>query len=642
MLTFGVALGFAAHAQVSERVVRELIALEVSRFEWRYLVNDLARQGETDLAVLVLDSRPMSLAGRLYEWHRGRHDVLGMLHEFDARSTATEPLPAVVEDAVMLGGRHRAMVALEHVRANGLKLERNYLLQLKKSGGASPEFLTYFVLANEGRIEEANALLPLITREELAEQSEAVNTLAYRGDSRLAGAIVRAHPNLLRPTVMLDISAVHSDTELEEAAIKRILYDEEAPLVACRAAQYLIVSLVSRDRVHTARRIASRTWGSLAQEREGSYDARLDRAAVQCLIKLGFDSELEQLASDLAASARSRVAKGKALVEDISDSPSRVFAEAVMILVLLGMESESEALLDEFDALYKDRRNSMSLVGEGLRTVKMEALFDMGRYDEALAYALKFDLNSYRSPLPLSAIKALMADGRKEQARDFLTKFLRDQLPTESRALGDRGYWIVGDLARPMVELDMQDELRAWLLELFSSGRKSFVAANAYAALGDFESARAHADDVMASPYRENCLSGVEIMLWKSATGRTWSELATVAAPVYQALLDKFTTEGVFVGRWPRGWAVNYVTALKFVHGDRKMTELLLDNLEQFFASLPQDMRVNAEYDALREAVRGPQLTPDAVHYFALPTSLQERVLDIIVRTRSRPLLSSR
>ena len=450
-LAFVAALAAAASgacAQVSERVVRELIALEGARFEWRYLLYDLARQNETTLAMLVLDSRPMSYAGRLYEWHRGRNDVFGMLHEFNARRSTNEQLPAVIEDAIMFGGAHRAMAALEHVRANGLKLERNYLLQLKRSGGASPEFLTYFLLANEGRIEEANALLPLITREELAEQSEAVNTIAYRGDGRLVGAIVRAHPNLLRPTVMLDISAVHSDTELEEAAIKRILYDEEAPLVGCRAAQALIVSLVSRDRIHTARRIASRTWGSLAQEREGSYDARLDRTAVQCLIKLGFVPELEQLASDLAASARSRVAKGQALVEDISDSPSGVFAEAVLILVLLGKDSESEALLDEFDALYKDRKNSMSLGPGGLRSVKTSILFDMGRYADALAYELKHDFTSYRTPLPIPVIKALMADGRSEEARDFSrssceTSFLPSLARSATADTGLSATWLV-------------------------------------------------------------------------------------------------------------------------------------------------------------------------------------------------------
>jgi tetratricopeptide (TPR) repeat protein len=358
---------------------------------------------------------------------------------------------------------------------------------------------------------------------------------------------------------------------------------------------------------------------------------------VQCLIKLGFVPELEQLASDLAASARNRFAKGEALVQDIDGSPSEVFAEAVEILVYLGKDPESEALLDEFDVLYKSRWDPMSLGAGGLWPVKTSALFDMGHYEDAFAYALKHDHNSYPSPMLVSVIKALMADGQVEQARDFVTRLLPVQRYADPRDLMNPDYYIIGDLARPMVELGMQDELRAWLLELFSSGRTSFVAANAYAALGDFESARAHADDVMASPYRESCLSGIEIMLWRSATGRTWSELATVAAPVYEALLDKFTSDGVFVGKWPRRWAVNYVTALKFVKGDRKMTEFLLDDLERFFASLPQDTRADAEYFALLEAVRGPQVTPEVIPYLGLPTTLQERVLDIIVKTRSRP-----
>ncbi|MEX2244840.1 MAG: hypothetical protein WD716_13465 [Fimbriimonadaceae bacterium] len=635
-LTAGVALCFAAQAQVSERVVRELIALEGAREQWRNLVNDLETQNETALAMLVLDSRPMSEAGRLYEWHRGRNDVRGMLHEFDARATTTEPLPAVFEDAIMLGGTQRAMAALEHVRANGLKLERNYLRQLDRSGGASPEFLTYFVLANEGRIEEANALLPLITREELAEQSEAVNTIAFRKDPRLVGAIVRAHPGLLRPSVMLAIAALLSDAEMEEAAIKRILYDEEAPFVESRAAQFLIVSLVSRDRVHTARRIASRTWRSLAQEREGSHDARLGQATIQCLIKLGFAPELEQLASDLAASARSRFAKGEALVQDIGSSPSEVFAEAITILVSLGKDSESEALLDEFGALYKSRWNPMSLGAGGLWPVKTGALFDMGHYEDAFAYALKHDHDSYPSPMLVSVIKALMADGREGQARDFVTKLLPVQRPSESRELINPDYFIIGDLAGPMVELGMQDELRAWIVVLHSSGMKSFEAARAFAALGDFESARAHADVAIVSPFRGSGFPGVDIVLWKNVTGRTWSELAPVAAPVYEALLDKSIRDGVFVEGWPPGWARNYVTALKHVKGDRKMTEVLLDILERFFASLPQDKRANAEFDALREAVRGPYPTPDGVTVLGLPKYLQERVLDIIVKTRSR------
>ena len=71
------------------------------------------------------------------------------------------------------------------------------------------------------------------------------------------------------------------------------------------------------------------------------------------------------------------------------------------------------------------------------------------------------------------------------------------------------------------------------------------------------------------------------------------------------------------------------------------MTALLLDNLELFFASLPQNLRADAEYFALREAVRGPQVTPEAIPYLGLPRSLQERILDIIVKTRSRPSNSS-
>ena len=635
-LTIGVALSFAAQAQVSERVVRELIALEGPSFEWRYLVNDLASQNETALAMLVLDSRPMSNVGRLYEWHRGRNDVRGMLHEFDARATTTEPLPAVIEDAIMLGGTQRAMAALEYVRANGLKLERSYLRRLDRSGGASPEFLTYYVLANEERIDEANALLPLITRKELAEQSEAVNTLVYLGDPRLVRAIARAHPDLLQPEVMLASAAALSDTELENAAIERILYDEEAPLVESRAAQFLIVSLFSRDRIHTARRIASRTWRSLAQEREGSHDARLGQATIQCLIKLGFAPELEQLASDLAASARSRFAKGEALVQDISSSPSEQFAEAITILVSLGKDSESEALLDEFDVLYKSRWNPMSLGAGGLWPVKTGALFDMGRYEDAFAYALKHDHDSYPSPMLVSVIKALMADGRDGQARDFVTKLLPVQRPAESRALGERGYSIVADLAGPMVELGMQDELRAWLAVLYSSGMKSFEAAKAYAALGDFESAREHADEVMSSPFSESNLYVVQIILWKSVTGRTWGEMASVTAPAYEARLDKFIKDGVFVGRFPRVWVMEYVTALKYVRGDRKMTELLLDNLERFFASLPQDKRANTEFYTLREAVSGPNPMPEGVTVWRLPKNLQERVLDIIVKTRSQ------
>jgi hypothetical protein len=98
----------------------------------------------------------------------------------------------------------------------------------------------------------------------------------------------------------------------------------------------------------------------------------------------------------------------------------------------------------------------------------------------------------------------------------------------------------------------------------------------------------------------------------------------------------------VFVEGWPPGWARNYVTALKHVEGDRKMTEVILDILERFFASLPQDKRANAECDALGEAIRGPYHLYGQSLILGLPKSLQERVLDIIVKTRSRPSPSSR
>ena len=631
-----------AAAQVSERVVRELLALpQPTEHEWQYLVGHLKARGETDLAILVLDANASDTSGRLYQWHRSKKDVDGMLHEIRVSYFRPRPLPDIVEDAIMLGGHDRALQAYDYVRQHGLPMDRNYFYSIaSEHRPVSPEFAMYFLLANEGREEEANRFLPLISKTEIVRYRGPLLSILYFGKPPIVAEMHRIHPDLVSPEQLLHTAYVHKDESLKDLAVHDLLFEGGSFVGMQGGAMGLVIDLARQGRTHTARRIAVRRWDPAGRLND-PFAGPLRQPLLGVLCDLGLQQQLEEYAHALITTARDVASQRRRPVLSVRESHVSFLNEAVQILLVLGRNSEADAVLDEVRAAQKEMGGAPTdLVSESVRH-----LIYSGRYEEAIERALGSGTDPTQFFVVGEVLQMMDVRGESDAARSLL-RALAAKLDTESSAaLGLTRFFGLHTMISHMRRLGLHDEAKQMIKavnanrDLSESAWHTFYDSAFYAAVGDWRSAKLSMRLTVAQdPFRPGFgFGGGQFHTWKQVAGLDASALAKVGADEYvrSALKDRIK-DGVFTEQYPRGWAEGFVTALRHVQEDRTMTEAVLGELTRFFAALRPGWRANVDYFTLTSAIQGRVSMP-GVETPPLRPSLQERVLDIILETRPKP-----
>ncbi len=631
-------LAACGYAQVSERVVRELISMpQPEPYEWQYLVLQLRSLGEDDLALLVLDANSGVTSGSLYRWYRKDRDLDKMTREIQVSFNKPEALPQVIEEALYFGGKPKADQAYECIRQHGLVSSRANLKFLSEERrDASPEFKTYFLLASEGKAEDANRFLPLIKIEELKANHAPISTALYFGDTALVKAMWEHHPEATSLSFLLAVAYARADDELKSIALRELLFGEPS---GAREVGQLALELFQSGRRATATRLMNRHWGGFAQSLTGDFPMVMPTQLLVALHENGFDEKLMELARALEAKAKSQLSAGEPLVQDLDTSPAELFRLAVRISVCTYDRVEADRLVEEFDALYERRERSMGLIDESLLGVKLETLIEIGEYDVATEDAISKGRNSYRSRIPNSIVESMMKKGDHDGARQYLRGFLARMLLPESRAFAPHGFFIASSLVGPMRDLGMRDELRSLLAEAYGTPEDAatrwyaWEASQGFVAAGDLSTARAFAAVASTIHLGEDGLQASVIGSWMSPSDHKLREIGRRLAKQHiLETTDRQIAGGVFVGRSARSLMEGLVAALAYVQSDSALAETTIECIARLSRSLKPEVRSSIEYRALiaaigREARPNPYYQPPP----RLSVELQDRVLRAVV-----------